>query len=177
MLKSQSGRGGISYLLLSSPSLFFSFPLPLLGLPGALEATRCKELLLPTSVNSMEAAPVCFCVLVCHPMSTYIQLIRGITLSLASFYFFLCVCVLVTQSCRTLCEPMDCSPPGSSVHGILQASILEWVAIHFSRGSSQPGDQTQVSFIASRFFTIWATREAPPFFLYLLVNRVKPQMK
>ena len=60
----------------------------------------------------------------------------------------------------TLCDPMDCSPPGSSVHGILQARILEWVAISFSRGSSQPRDRTQVSCIAGRFFTIWATREA-----------------
>ena len=50
---------------------------------------------------------------------------------------------------------MDCSPPGSSVHEILQARILEWVAIPFSRGSSQPRDQTQVSCIAGRFFTIW----------------------
>ena len=56
----------------------------------------------------------------------------------------LCVC-LVTQSCLTLCDPMDCSPPGSSVHGILQAKILEWVAMPFSRGSSQPRDRTQVS--------------------------------
>ena len=47
-----------------------------------------------------------------------------------------CVCVLVAQSCLTLCNSMDCSPPGSSVHGILQAGILEWVAIPFSRGSS-----------------------------------------
>ena len=46
--------------------------------------------------------------------------------------------VLVTQSCPTLCHPMDCSPPGSSVHGIFQARILEWVDIPFSRGSSQP---------------------------------------
>ena len=46
----------------------------------------------------------------------------------------------VAQSCLTLCDPMDCSPPGSSVHGILQARILEWVAISFSRGSSQPRD-------------------------------------
>ena len=53
--------------------------------------------------------------------------------------------------------PMDCSPPGSSVHGILQARILEWVAISFSRGSSQHRDQTWVSCIAGRFFTIWAT--------------------
>ena len=47
--------------------------------------------------------------------------------------------VLVTQSCLTLCDTMDCSPPGCSVHGILQARILEWVAISFSRGSSHPG--------------------------------------
>ena len=53
--------------------------------------------------------------------------------------------VLVAQSRPTLCGPMDSSPPGSSVHGILQARILEWVAIPFSRGSSQPRDQTQVS--------------------------------
>ena len=55
---------------------------------------------------------------------------------------------------------MDCSPPGSSVHGILQAWMLEWVAMPSSRGSSQPRDQTQVSHIAGGFFTIWATREA-----------------
>ena len=55
---------------------------------------------------------------------------------------------------------MDCSPPGSSVHGILQAGILELVAISFSRESSQPRDWTWVSYIAGRFFTIWATREA-----------------
>ena len=53
------------------------------------------------------------------------------------------VCVLVdTQSCLTLCDPMDCSPPGSSVHGIPQARILEWVAMPFSKGSSQPRDRT-----------------------------------
>ena len=67
--------------------------------------------------------------------------------------------VLVTQSCPTLCDPMDCNLPGSSVHGILQARTLEWVAIPFSRGSFQPKDWTQVSCIAGRFFTIWA-REA-----------------
>ena len=65
----------------------------------------------------------------------------------------------VTQSCPTLCDPMD-SLPGSSVHGILQARILEWVAISFSRGPSWPRDRTQVSCIAGRCFTIWATREA-----------------
>ena len=55
---------------------------------------------------------------------------------------------------------MDCSPPGSSVHEILQARVLEWVAISFSRGSSRPSGGTWVSHIASRFFTIWATSEA-----------------
>ena len=59
-----------------------------------------------------------------------------------------------------LCDPMDCSPPGSSVHGIFHTNILEWVAVSFSRGSSQLRDRTQVSHIAGRFFTVWATREA-----------------
>ena len=62
----------------------------------------------------------------------------------------------VPQSCPTLCDPMDCSPPSSSVHGILQARILEWVAISFSRGSSRPRDRTQVSFIAGRCFNLRA---------------------
>ena len=66
----------------------------------------------------------------------------------------------VAQSCQTLSDPMDCSLPGSSVHGIFQARVLEWVAISFSRGSSQPRDGTWVSHIAGRHFTVWATREA-----------------
>ena len=68
--------------------------------------------------------------------------------------------VLVAQSCPTLCESMDCSPSGSTFHGILQASVLEWVAVLFSRGSSQLRGWTQVSCTAGRFFTIWATQEA-----------------
>ena len=64
--------------------------------------------------------------------------------------------VKVTQSCLTLCNAMDCT-----VHGIPQARILEWVAFPFSRGSSQPRDQTQISRIAGGFYTSWATREAP----------------
>ena len=63
------------------------------------------------------------------------------------------------QSCPTLCNPMDCSPPGSSVHGIFQTRILEWVAISFCRGSSQPRDHTRVSRTAGRCFNRWATRE------------------
>ena len=68
--------------------------------------------------------------------------------------------VLVAQSHGTHCNPMDCSPPGSSVHGILQARILEWVAIPFSKGSSQPRDQSCASHITGKFFTVGATREA-----------------
>ena len=67
--------------------------------------------------------------------------------------FSLVLCVgesEVAQLCLTLCDPMDCSPPGCSIHGIFQARILEWVAISFSRGSSQPRDQTWVSRIAGR---------------------------
>ena len=79
-----------------------------------------------------------------------------------SFHWHLCiqpadrgeVKVLVAQSCLTLCDPMDCSPPGSSLHGILQARILEWVAISSSRGSSRPRDRTWVSSSAGGFSTV-----------------------
>ena len=67
---------------------------------------------------------------------------------------------LVTQSSLTLSDPMDCSPPGSSAHGILQTRILEWVSMPSSRGSPQPRDKTQVSCFVRGFFTISATREA-----------------
>ena len=69
------------------------------------------------------------------------------------------VTLLVSQLCQTLYDSTNCSLPGSPVHGILQARILEWVAISSFRGSSQPRDQTQVSCITCGFFTIWATRE------------------
>ena len=67
--------------------------------------------------------------------------------------------VLVAQLCLTLCDPVGCSPLGSSVHSIHQARILEWVAIPFSRRASRQRDQTQVSCTAGRFFTFWATRD------------------
>ena len=69
---------------------------------------------------------------------------------------------LVAQSYLTLCDPMDCSPPGSSIHGILQTRILEWVVMPSSRWSSRPRDRTQTSLTAGRFFTVWAIREALP---------------
>ena len=74
--------------------------------------------------------------------------------------------VKLLQACPALCDPMDCCPPGSYVHGILQTSILEWVAMPFSRGSSQPRDQTWVlmsftsSALACRLFTTSAILEA-----------------
>ena len=71
------------------------------------------------------------------------------------------MCVLVIQLCLILCDLMDYSPPGSSVHGILQPRILGWVAIPFSRGSSWPRGRTWVSCFAGRLFIVWATREAP----------------
>ena len=64
----------------------------------------------------------------------------------------------VAQSCSTLCNPMDCSLPGSSFHGIFQARVPEWVAFSFSTGSSQPRHRTRVSRIAGRCFTLWATK-------------------
>ena len=65
----------------------------------------------------------------------------------------------VVQLCPTLWDPVDCSLPGSSVHGILQARTLEWVAISFSGGSSRPTDWTWVFVIGGRCFNLWATRE------------------
>ena len=75
----------------------------------------------------------------------------------------------VTQSCPTLCDPIDCSLAGSSVHEIFQAKVLEWIAISFSRGSSRPRDWTQVSRIVDRCFTAWTTREAPTAYEFLLL--------
>ena len=86
------------------------------------------------------------------------------------FSYLLVICIPskwseVAQSCPTLCDPVDCSLPGSSVPGILQARILEWAAISFYRGSAQPRVRTQVSHTADRCFTLWATREGPKRFL------------
>ena len=70
------------------------------------------------------------------------------------------ICHVKLLSHVWLCNPMDCSPPGSSIHGIFQERLLEWVTISFFRGFSPPRDWTQVSCIAGRCFTVWATREA-----------------
>ena len=70
------------------------------------------------------------------------------------------MCTLSHSVMSNSCNPIGCNLPSSSVHGILQARILEWVAISFSRGSSQPRDWAQVSYIAVRLFTDWTMREA-----------------
>ena len=99
-----------------------------------------------------------------HPVFTFVYRPRsGVTGSYDSWFFIfwgpstMISIVLVSQSRPTLCYPIDCSLPGSSVHGILQPRILEWIAIPFVRGSSWPRDRIWVSCVAGRFFTIWAT--------------------
>ena len=86
----------------------------------------------------------------------------------ASFSLYHCCFCLVIQSCPSLCDPMDCSPPGSSAHGISQARTLEWVAISFSRGSSQPRDQTLCLLLDRQILCHWATWEAP--FLFITMS-------
>ena len=90
---------------------------------------------------------------------TYREVLRYV-LFFQDLLYVVSVCVLVAQSCPTHWDPVDCSPPGSSSHGILQARILEQIAIPFSRGSSWPRDRTQGSWIKDGFLTIWVTREA-----------------
>ena len=80
----------------------------------------------------------------------------------------------VAQLCSTLCDPTDCSPPGSPVHGLLQARMLEWVAISFFKGYSWPRDRTHVSCTSGRFFTVCATRETfPKLWVIMLVEAVQ----
>ena len=97
----------------------------------------------------------------CSSYSDYLLLLKLIkhifTSGLRPLLFSLSLPIVkAAQSCPTLCDPMD-----YTVHGILQVRILEWLAFPFSRGSSQPRDRTQASCIAGRFFTSWATTEAP----------------
>ena len=103
---------------------------PIADDPSSLNISHVLSLLQSVTLlaSSIDAAPVC-------------QLLH-------------CTTVLFNQSCLTLCDPMDCSPPGSSVYGIFQARILEWVAISFSRRSSRPRDQTRVLCVAGRCFTV-----------------------
>ena len=90
----------------------------------------------------------------------------GNTMQIHKLY---CGSCLVTQSCLTLCDPMDCSPSGFSVHGILQARIREWVAISFSRGCSWPRDWTPVSCTGRQILYYWATREVQQWYNNIVI--------
>ena len=100
------------------------------------------------------AVCVCVCVCVCARARAGEE---GGRLGLKSIFVLVCS---VAQLCPTLCYPMNCSPPGSSVHGLLQARILEWVAISSFRESSPPSDQTSISCMGRQVFYHWTTREA-----------------
>ena len=89
--------------------------------------------------------------------------------NIALLKFYMKVKVLVTPLCLTLSNSMGCSPPGSSLHMIFQAKILDWVAIPFSREYSQPRNWIWVSCTAGKLFTVWATKEAQ---IYLCTNIV-----
>ena len=111
---------------------------------GGFWTPKCWETLSSTSVFQGIRSTLCYVhvsliiyVICLHKMKTVSEWVK------------------VAQSCLTICDPMDCT-----VHGILWARILKWIAVPFSRGSSQPRDQTQVCCIAGGFFTSWATREA-----------------
>ena len=131
--------------------------------------------------------PPCFvnCIPYCNGSSTNTEIFlffSSLPLLSTTFYWVTRtkVKVLVAQSCPTLCDPMDCSPRGSSVHGILQARTLEWVAMPFSSGSLWPRDWTWVSRIVGQFFTIWATREAQRYILniyWMLIDFILSAIK
>ena len=110
--------------------------------PAAL--TQASETWVKKSSDALTVIQcVCVCVCVC-----------------VCLFMYMYVCS-VAQFCLTLRDPMHCSPPGSSVYGILQARTLEWVAMPSSKGSSRPRNWTQVSCFAGRFCSDWATRETP----------------
>ena len=95
-----------------------------------------------------------------HPIFDLSANLPSVPLNHVQIPIWSSLCVWVTQSWPTLCDPMDCSPPGFSVHEIFQTKILEWVSISFSRGSSQPRDRTRVSSTGRWILYHWAPRKA-----------------
>ena len=138
--------------------------------PHGLQNSRllCPSLSPRVCLNSCPLSRWCFLIISSStaPFSFCLQSFPALSLS--------CDWLLVTQTSPTLCHPIDCIPPGSYVHGIIQIRKLEWVAIPFSRETSQPRDQTQVSYTAGRFFTIWATRKV---LSYSYVNGVSKEIR
>ena len=131
------GREDLLEKGMATHSSILAWRVPWTEEPGRLQSMRCKELDMTERLTF-------------HAFGTHLEgrapIDRALTLTLKLL------------SRLRLCNPMDCSLPGSSVHGIFQARVLEWVAISFSRRSSRPKDRTWVSRIVGRRFTVWATR-------------------
>ena len=155
LARSWGERGGFFFLIRSYG--FFREGLPQTGCAPQSKAQLLSSaplhilLCVPVSVSFLLAPPPTH--RICNRSLVYPYRTKGDYTNPTPLPQVISVLCLVAQSCPTLCAPMDCSLPGSSVHGILQARILEWVAFPFSRGSSQPKDWTQVYPIAGRFFT------------------------
>ena len=105
-----------------------------------------------------------------HTPHTYTHYVWVWILCVCIHLSLYCCCCLVTKSCPTLCDPVDYSPSGSSVHGVLQARILEWIVMSSSGGSSLPGDWTHVSCLAGRFFTTEALGNHPHTLTFLSLS-------
>ena len=135
MLPLKPGEDGILPCLFIASGSFASFGFPCLVETWPSSLSPCSQGILPIRVSSL-------CVQI-SPLYEDTQY------------------MLDAQSCPTLCKPIDCRPPGSFVHGIHQARILEWMAIPCSRESSWSRDRTWISCIAGIIFTVWATKEAP----------------
>ena len=98
-------------------------------------------------------SPIAVCKSTCFPTYLVIEYVAQFLYFFPILVLDMICCCLVAKSCPTLCDPMVWSPPGSSLHGVSQARILEWVDISFFRGSFRPRDRTQVSCLADGFFT------------------------
>ena len=113
---------------------------------------------------------ICFYLFLNNLLLTIFMSLNVLSYLMCDNFIVFYKCSEVTQSCPSLWDPMDSSLPGSSIRGIFQARILEWVAIYFSRASSQPRDWTPVSCIAGRLLTLWATRNILKYiFIYLYI--------
>ena len=139
--KSSMSAQGLSHALSSGLPLFWYRSVVLKVWSGGEQHQTPLELLIMQIINLTEPRPT-----------------ESVSQGRAQQLAILLPLSEVAQLYLTLCDPVGCSPTGSSVHGILQARILEWVAISFSRGSSWPRDQTQVSHTAGRHFNLWASR-------------------
>ena len=132
------------------PSLYIILLSPLCVIYTFLYIVICLFLLFSISISQLVFTSWNF-------ILKLLILVLTLPFNSANHYPCLIVAHSVTKSCSTLCNPMDYSPPGSSVHGISQARILEWVAMSSSRGSSWPRDATRTSYSGIQILYFWAT--------------------